>query len=565
MGATREATDAGSVADERPDQPAAEGLARRRRVSGLIRRFEQVLRQESLLVGLLAGSFLARWLMADRNSYWYDELLSVNVYGRWHDSAFDALRHLASNSIHPPLYQFILFQWMEWFGDSERATRTLSNLYITLATLFVFLLVRNVFSRRLALVSAAFFALMYAPMYYALETRSYAQTIFLVTLSSYLLLRMMRVSAVKDWRSVLLSPTSALFMGVNIALLLTHYYNSFFWTAQGLIAVVFVVRELRPRQWPAGVAAIIAMYGLQGTVFVLVWGRAFIRGLSRRGGDFEVEDGVQNPFLLLETVVTPNIDPPLVLTVAGVLLAVVLFVRAGIVITKREDLTLERQRAWTVAYLVGWLILPLLVVYAAFEIGGVARYSSRYWLFIVPALAPLIALVIRMAVRIAGRAMRHRWGIGLHPFWTAATVIVVALTLILPGTLAAATAPKADWRGLARQVVDIVEADRESSYIIYETGWSRTPRSTYYFERFSDEIEPYDTLRQSDEDQGEFRVLTVDEPVVAQHDYLIVLFPHLTARHFPEALAALSERYEVRLRNLDRRGRGFVIFDVQFE
>jgi uncharacterized membrane protein len=564
MSAASEVKD-GSVADDHSGEPVVAAGVRRSRVGALLGRIDRWLRRESLLVMLLIGSFLTRWLLADRNSYWYDELLSVNVYGRWHDSAFDALRHLAANSIHPPLYQFTLFQWMEWFGDSERATRTLSNLYVTLATLFVFLLVRNVFSRRLALASAALFALMYTPMYYALETRSYAQTMFLVTLSSYLLLRMMCVSAVKDWRSALLSPTFVLFMGANVALLLTHYYNFFFWTAQGLIAAVFVVRELRPRQWPVGVAAIIAMYGLQSAVFVLVWGRAFVRGLSRRGGDFEVEDGVQNPLHLLETVLTPNIDPPLVLTVAGVLLTVVLFARAGIAIAKRGDLTLERQRAWTVAYLVGWLILPLLVVYAAFEISGVARYSSRYWLFIVPALAPLIVLVIRVAVRIAGRAMRHRWGVGLHPFWTAATVIVVALTLILPGTLAAATASKADWRGLARQVVDIVETDRGSSYIIYETGWSRTPRSTYYFERFSDEIEPYDTLRQSDEDQGQFRVLTVDEPVVAQHDYLIVLFPHLTAQHFPDTLAALSERYEVRLRNLDRRGRGFVIFDVQPE
>jgi uncharacterized membrane protein len=562
MSATTQTADAGRTADQSTDQVVDARGTRRRNLGEQIRRLEDVLCREALLIALLVMSFLTRWLIADRNSYWYDELLSVAVYGRWRDSALDAVNHLATYSIHPPLYQFVLYHWMDLFGDGERATRSLSNLYITLATLFIFLLVRTTFSRRVALASATVFALMYVPMYYGIESRSYAQTILLVTLSSYALVRMARLGEARGWRAVPLSPYAVLFMGANIGMLLTHYYNAFFWAAQGLIVGLFVLRELRPRHWFAGLTAVVVMYGLQGATFVFLWGDAFLTGVRRRGGDFAVESGVRNPLDLLESVVRPNLDPHPLFALASLVVAVGLLAHAVFAIIKRSGPPLERQQAWTIAYLFGWLLLPLLVVYVAFEVAGVARYSSRYWLFIVPALAPLIVLALREANQLIGRAVRHRWGVGVSSVWPATAVLAVIGALVLPGTLAAATAEKIDWRGTVRRVVDVVEADGENSYIVFETGWSSNPRSRYYFERFSPEVAPSGVLLQSEEIRGEFRTLNVEEQAIAGHDRLIVLFPHMTPRHYPDTLAELSRRYEVRFSQLDRDGRGFIVFDV---
>jgi uncharacterized membrane protein len=562
MRATSEVTYAGSLAEGRSGRRQASEGARRTYVGALTRRAEQVMRQESLLVALLAGSFLARWLLADRSSYWFDELLSVSVYGQWHDNVFEALRDLASNSIHPPLYQFILYYWMEIFGDSERATRSLSNLYITLGTLFIYLLLRNIFSQRVALASALVFALMYTPMYYALETRSYAQTLFLVTVSSYLLVRMMRTGAQHGWRSVVVSPTSVTFVGINAALLLTHYYNAFFWVAQGLIVGAFMLRELRLRQWPTGLAAVFALYGLQGAIFAVAWGRVLLGDVRRRGGAFPVEDAVRSPVELLQSVLAMNIDAPRLVRLAGLAVVGALVIGAVLALSKGEPLTLDRQQAWLFLYLVGWLLVPLLVIYVAFEITGVARYSPRYWLFIVPAVAPLLVLIVREVVRVASRVLRHGQGIGTSPLWPAAAMLTAITTMILPGTLNAATAEKYNWRGIVQQVVDVVEADSESSYIIYEAGWRSRPLTTYYFERFSSNIEPYGTLQGSEERVGEFRILTLDEPVITRHDYLVVVFPHMRVGQFPRAVAELSERYEVRHWQISRSRHGYIIFDV---
>jgi hypothetical protein len=556
-----------SAGESAPDRPPTAGRSVAARLGDLAEWAYAAVRSEALLVAVLVSSFGGRWLMADRNSYWLDELLSVNVYGRWHASALDAARYLADNSVHPPLYQLTLYYWMELFGDGERATRSLSNLFITLATLFLYLLMRDAFSRRVALAAAVVFALMYAPMYYALETRSYALTIFLVTLSSFAALRLMRAGAERGWRPALLSRVPVLLTVANVALLLTHYYNVFFWVAQGLLAGVFVLRERPPRRWPAGLGVVAALYAIQGGIFALLWGAVLADAYQRRGGAFAVEGAVRSPVELLGTVVRPNLHAPTVVAWAGSVLLLVLLIRVLVSLIGAGGAggaggaTAQRLRPWTVAYLAGWLVAPLFVVYLVFEITGVARYSSRYWLFLVPPLAALLVLVIREGVRLAGRAGRSRTD-GPHPALAAIATLAAVVLLVLPGTLAAATATKHDWRGIVRQVVDTVQADPGHRYIIYETAHRSRPMTDFYFERFSRDIRPYGTLARYEERSGEYRILTGHEPVVAQHDFLVLLFTHSRTMHFPDALDQLSRRYEVRHRQLNGAGRGFIVFDL---
>lgn len=525
---------------------------------------------EPVLIAVLLGSFLARLLLADRNSYWFDELLSVQAYAAWHDGAGAAVAALATDSVHPPLYQFILYHWVEWFGESERATRSLSNVYITLATLFLYLLVREAFSRRVALATAVTFALMYTPLYYGLESRSYAQTIFLATLSSYALLRLMRAGSAYGWPKALRSPTMLLFTAAGTALLLTHYFNAFFWIAQGIMAGFFVLRERPPRGWFAGLAAVAALYAAQAVIFCLIWGRVLLDDFHRRGGRFAVEDnGIRSPYQLLDHMVTPNIDAPGLVRWLGLAIGLVVLLRAI------DDLVNggveQRQRAWAVIYLLGWLLLPFFVITAVFEITGVARYVTRYWLAAMPALAPLLVLTVGEAVtlvryglrRLAPRRLgRLRAGAAWSAWSTTALIIVVAI-LVLPGTVQAGTEPKHPWRGMSEQVVDIVRADPDHDYIIYEASYRDRPLIQYYFDQFSDEIDVHDTVRRSEENSGEARILSADRPLIARHDYLVLMFPHLLPRHFPNVLGQLSERYHPHLRQVDKKGRGFIIFQVK--
>jgi uncharacterized membrane protein len=542
---------------DRPPQSTRSAVDPARRLSG-------ALRQETLLIiAVLAGSFLARWLVADRNSYWLDELYSVAIYGIWNPSAGAAVERLANTSVHPPLYQAILYVWMDVFGDTERSSRSLSNLYITLATLFIYLLVRDTLSRRVALWSAVTFALMYSPMHFGLETRSYAQTIFLATLSSYALVRLMRVGADRGWRRALLSPTAALLYAANVALLLTHYFNAFFCVAQGVIAGIFVLWALPRRRWLAGLGAVAATYAVQGATFALAWGDVLLRTYRRRAGSFSVEEeGLQTPWDLLKTTVTPNIDPPWPIWVIALVVAAIVVARAGRGLLHGRELTSDRQGAWTVLYLFGWLVLPLVVLVLAFLITGTARYDARYVLYAMPALAPLVVLTIGEAARLVGAGWRRvSWrGLDATALIDVALVVVI-VTLVVPGTLRSVSSDRGDWRGTAQRIVATIESDPGSSYVLYDTAF-RTSVLNYYLARYSGEVRVDGIIRVSQERLDQGFAFESGRTEIERHDFLIVAFIHHRITQFPNALRRLTERYPVYLRQVDDEGRGLIIFRI---
>jgi uncharacterized membrane protein len=560
MTTTTTATGERDLTPELADRPPE----RTRSAVDFARRLYVGLRHEILIIAVMAGSFLARWLLADRNSYWLDELYSVAIYGIWNPSAGAAVERLANTSVHPPLYQAILYIWMDLFGDTERASRSLSNLYITLATLFLYLLLRDTLSRRTALWSALTFALMSAPTEFGLMTRSYAQTIFLATLSSFALVRLMRVGADRGWRRALLSPTAALLFAANVALLLTHYFNTFFYVAQGVIAGIFVLCALPRRRWLAGLGAVTAMYGVQGATFALAWGDVLVATYRRRAGAFPVEEqGLQTPWELLKTTVTPNIDPPWPIWVIALLVAGVVVARAVRALLGGRDLTSDRQRAWTVLYLFGWLVLPLVVLVLAFLITGTARYNFKYVLYAMPALAPLVVLTIGEAARLVGAGWcRVRWRHLDAAALTDVALVVVIVTLVIPGTLRGISWDRSDFRGGAQRIVATIKSDPGSSYVLYDTAFRDTSVLDYYLARYSDDVRVDGIIRVGQERVDQGFPFDSGRTEIERHNFLIVAFVNHPITQFPNALRRLTERYPVYFRQLDDKGKGLIIFRV---
>lgn len=550
-----------------PDQiiwPAPSG------VSNLSRRIVEWMRSERLLIAVLVSAFAARLLLADRNSYWLDELSSVTVHGAWNESLADLGRTLAERTVYPPVYFATLFEWMRWFGDSEVATRLLSNIYVTVAGLFLYLTLRMGFSRRIALTSVIAFNLMHAPMYHGLETRPYALNILLVTLSSYLLLRLLRTSTDRGWKHALISPIGATFTITNAILLLTHYYNTFFWVAQGIAACTFVLWELRPHRWLRGIGVVLGLYGLQAAIFLGAWGREALDAVDRQA-ESNIIDGaaeLPNPFsVLLDSVVLPNIDAPTFIGWLAIALTVGVAIGAIAALRRPAALGLERLRAWVTLYLFMWLLLPFLVVYLAFLGAGIARYSDRYFVFSVVPLAPLIVLVIEEVTRFI-RTVIHRFRIpkGRDGYsqqgWAILVAIVVIGTMILPGTVEAVSGPRADWRGTARAVVDIIESNPDASYAVYETSFREYSLLDYYLARYSDEVRVMGMISRAHERQGGGFSFERNSDAIGRKDFLIVPFIHHKTSDFPIALARLMDLYDVHHWQLDSDGRGIVIFSV---
>lgn len=137
----------------------------------------------TLLATLVAGAIL-RFAWLSHESLWYDELYVV-----WARKL--PLRELVPEilaSEHPPLFNIVGLFWGS-IDQNEFWARSLSALLGTVTILLVYLVARELFSRRAGLWAAAFTALSPALVWYSRDATSYAWVIAVSTASVYLLAR----------------------------------------------------------------------------------------------------------------------------------------------------------------------------------------------------------------------------------------------------------------------------------------------------------------------------------------------------------------------------------------
>lgn len=170
-----------------------------------------------VLVTLLALGL--RFYRLDGQSLWYDEAFSV--YLARMDMGEITTRTAAD--IQPPLYYYLLHGWIQLFGDSEFAVRSLSALLGILSVPLAYLLAERLFQNRLAgLLAALLLAISPLHIWYGQETRMYTLLTFLGMLSSYFLLLSMCTSGrgqrIGWWVAYTLT---------SIAAVYTHYFAFF--------------------------------------------------------------------------------------------------------------------------------------------------------------------------------------------------------------------------------------------------------------------------------------------------------------------------------------------------
>lgn len=503
----------------------------------------------------LAIIFLLRLPLGAANSYWADELLSVFVYGSAHDSLAAMTSHLAENSIHPPLYQIVLFIWMGAFGDTEFATRALSNLLVTAAGLFLYATVMPAFGRLVGVLGAVGFSLLAWPMYYALEARSYALTLLLVTISSWALLRFLaRHRAGRPWRSRDQLGLTAGVVLANIGLMLTHYYNGFWIVAQGIFVVIVAIAERRRFHLARTLLLLVLMGLVPVAVFFAVWGGVFLEQYGDRAESFAADGQVSlNPIqLVIGTVVRSNIALPTVgIAIVGLIMAVA---------TLRSVARIARPRAlsgdgdWVILYLAMWLAIPQVVAWVSFIVMDVERYQARYFIYSAPPIAPLLVVAIAVIVRLL---LPRR---ALRPQLTAVAGAVALVVAIIPGGLASAMTAKDPWREIQRGVVSVVENDPDREYFILDTGFVDTPRSEYYFARFSATVRADMIVGRSEEERKNFDEV-FDRIEASDVDRVIVMFLHLRSSELRELTTQFDDRFERVLTDLVDQ-RGFVVYTV---
>ncbi len=195
-----------------------------------------------LFLILLVGTAL-RLYGLDHQSFWADELATWE-YGHYQPLAF-LIQNVLSRDQHPPTY-YILIHFVErYLGETEWALRLPSSLSGIAGIAVIYFLGKQLFTEMEGRVAAVWMAILWAPIYYSQEARSYSFLILLsmVVVGSWYALLKRRISGDGANAAFYL----AVYFVSALALAHLHYYGFFFIGLQFLYTLLWSIRARKNR------------------------------------------------------------------------------------------------------------------------------------------------------------------------------------------------------------------------------------------------------------------------------------------------------------------------------
>ena len=150
-------------------------------------RYVESLTDEARLLWILGVGTVLRFISITHSSIWHDEGYTMMIAPR----GFAQITADTIRDVHPPLYYYFLHVWLQVFGSSELAARSMSAVFSLGTVAVVFFLARRLFSRNIAAIAALFTALAPFMIRYSQEARMYAMIAFFTTAATYALVRAM--------------------------------------------------------------------------------------------------------------------------------------------------------------------------------------------------------------------------------------------------------------------------------------------------------------------------------------------------------------------------------------
>lgn len=206
-------------------------------------------------------------------SLWLDEATSVLAARDF--SVNEILTRFSLGDFHPPLYYLLLKAWMQVFGSSEFAVRSMSVLLGVLTIWVVYAIAREIYKdiggkqNYFPLFSALLLATAPLHIYYSQEARMYAPVTFFVSLSILFFIRIFKQPNLVNW------------IGWSVTVLLfiyTDYPPIFMFLAFVIYAVLFEINHLKKHliRWFISMGSVAILF----SPWLLVLYEQLIRGLS---------------------------------------------------------------------------------------------------------------------------------------------------------------------------------------------------------------------------------------------------------------------------------------------
>ncbi len=153
---------------------------------------------EYFFIGLFTlAVFLIRFsLWMSSKSIWGDEWYSIATSQK---TFFEIIRSEISTS-HPPTYQFLLSLWTKLFGVNELSFRSLSHAMNILVILGSYGVAKELFDRKVALLTAALIGICPYFLHLSNEIRSYSTLAFFSTFAAYFFFKARNNPARRLWK-----------------------------------------------------------------------------------------------------------------------------------------------------------------------------------------------------------------------------------------------------------------------------------------------------------------------------------------------------------------------------
>jgi mannosyltransferase len=150
--------------------------------------------------------------------------------------SFSDLVGYLKNYNNPPLFEIILHLWIKVFGISELSVRVLPMLFSSASVMFIYLIGRDFFTTRVALLASLLFTFSTMQIWYAHDCRVYSLFLLLTLSSFYLFFTLLKEGGLSRKHSLGL-------ILINVLLIYAHYFGLFVWLLQGIIILAFHFRN----------------------------------------------------------------------------------------------------------------------------------------------------------------------------------------------------------------------------------------------------------------------------------------------------------------------------------
>lgn len=202
-----------------------------------------VLSPKFLIPLIVAACGVSLWSIFSQ-SIRLDEAQSIWMFSK----PVPTIISLTSADVHVPLYGLLLHFWMQIFGNSIIAARSLSFIFFLLTLPVLYQFVKEASDKRIALFTLALFTLSPFIMWYTSEARMYTLFTLVTSLNHLFFLRMIKSDALEGklgyFVSLVLGFYTHYFFGFLAATQLLYAAGVWYYRRKRKLAVRFVKRTI---------------------------------------------------------------------------------------------------------------------------------------------------------------------------------------------------------------------------------------------------------------------------------------------------------------------------------